>query len=391
MRSVRRPTAPCTRSPRGRGLPSCIVGRSCAILLLLALCLTPAPLAGAPAHVAAAPLIRISQVYGGGGLANAPYQKDFVELHNAGQTAVDVSGWSIQYFKNNQTGPAIRIDLSGVIPAGGYYLAAGYSAKGCNFQKDPCGAPLPAADAANPNLDLANTNAMVYLVNHQETLQTRCAVNIEPLDMVGYGANANCYEGSGPAPGAATTTAVTRKDDGCLDTDQNNADFTTGVPFPRNSATEAFVCLPQAVTLAGWEARAVGSVVQLAWETVSETANAGFNLYRGPAAAGPWARLNPELIPARTPGATDGGQYAWTDTTVEIGATYWYLLEDVALDGALTRHDPVTATVARPNAVGLAGSRALQGDSLPFWLLVTGALGLAAVGFGLLHRAGRRA
>ena len=39
----------------------------------------------------------ISQIYGGGGNAGAPYRNDFVELFNAGAGTVSLAGWAIQY------------------------------------------------------------------------------------------------------------------------------------------------------------------------------------------------------------------------------------------------------------------------------------------------------
>ena len=39
----------------------------------------------------------ISQVYGGGGNAGAPFANDYVELFNSGATPVGVTGWSVQY------------------------------------------------------------------------------------------------------------------------------------------------------------------------------------------------------------------------------------------------------------------------------------------------------
>ena len=39
----------------------------------------------------------ISQVYGGGGNSGATYSNDFIEIYNRGATAVDLTGWSIQY------------------------------------------------------------------------------------------------------------------------------------------------------------------------------------------------------------------------------------------------------------------------------------------------------
>lgn len=397
MKPVRYLTASCVRSSQGNRLSPLTVGRACLILLLLAVCLMPTPLAGAPPgtavpfHIADATQVRISQIFGGGGQANAPYQNDFIELHNTGQTAIDVTGWSIQYFGSTQSGPAFRIDISGVIPAGGYYLAAGRSSNGCNNFTVPCGAPLPAVDAANLTLNISNTNAMVYLVNHQNTIPGYCRSDIAPLDMVGYGTGAGCYEGDDPAPGAANNaTAVFREDAGCRDEDQNATDFFTGAPNPRNTAAPAVICAPQAVTLATWEARVEGAAVQLTWTTVSEIENAGFNIYRAPSSEGPWARINATLIPAQTPGATTGAHYAWTDAAAEPGMTYWYALEDIALDGTPTRHEPAAVMVAGPNAVGLSSTQARRESNLPLWLFVTAALGSAVAGSCLLARPTRQ-
>jgi len=70
--------------------------------------------------------------------------------------------------------------------------------------------------------------------------------------------------------------------------------------------------------------------------------------------------------------------------------TYWYALEDVALDGTSTRHDPVAVTVAGPNAVGLARAHALQERNLPLWLFTAGVLGLMTAGAGLHRRTHRQ-
>src|SRR5258705_13957155 len=41
--------------------------------------------------------IVISQVYGGGGNAGATLTNDFIELFNRGNSAVSLTGWSVQY------------------------------------------------------------------------------------------------------------------------------------------------------------------------------------------------------------------------------------------------------------------------------------------------------
>ena len=45
------------------------------------------------------------------------------------------------------------------------------------------------------------------------------------VDFVGYGPATNCFEGAAPAPALTNTTAAFRAGDGCVDTDNNAADF----------------------------------------------------------------------------------------------------------------------------------------------------------------------
>ena len=107
--------------------------------------------------------------------------------------------------------------------------------------------------------------------------------------------------------------------------------------------------VPLAVDLASFTAEATAEGATLAWETVSETDNAGFNVYRADSEAGPWTQVNAELIPALTPGSAQGNTYTWTDAAPAAG-TIWYMLEDVALDGTATQHAPVSVTAAAPSA-----------------------------------------
>jgi len=72
--------------------------------------------------------------------------------------------------------------------------------------------------------------------------------------------------------------------------------------------------------------------------------NAGFNIWRSETEAGPYTRLNADLIPARG-GPTIGASYSYQDDAVTNGVTYWYKLEDVDLHGTRTMHGPARATV----------------------------------------------
>ena len=110
---------------------------------------------------------------------------------------------------------------------------------------------------------------------------------------------------------------------------------------------------PTAVTLARFEALWQGDAVRVTWETAMELDNLGFNLYRGASPAGPWTRLNAELIPAQHPGAVFGALYEWLDADVTPGAPAYYRLEDVDIHGASTFHGPIQAAPTEPSAVTL--------------------------------------
>ncbi len=89
---------------------------------------------------------------------------------------------------------------------------------------------------------------------------------------------------------------------------------------------------------------APGHVIR--WETATEINTAGFNLYRGPTAEGPWERVNATLIPSAATGVT-GGRYTFGDTTADPTLTYFYQLEEVELDGTTHRYEAVMSVGAQ--------------------------------------------
>jgi hypothetical protein len=118
---------------------------------------------------------------------------------------------------------------------------------------------------------------------------------------------------------------------------------------------------PTAVTLESFQAAAdpAGRAIEVTWQTAQEMNSRGFNLWRGTLPAGPDIKLNAAIIPSQAPGGALGAGYAYTDTfDLLAGTTYYYWLEDVSLDGALARHEPVTVTYTGPTAVTLRSLRA---------------------------------
>jgi uncharacterized protein len=195
--------------------------------------------AAADAHACTGAAVVISQVYGGGGNVDAPYQNDFVELHNRSGVTVSLAGWAVQYASAG--GGAWQVTaLSGSIAPGGYYLVAEGSGTGCSGS--PCGSALPAPDATGA-IPLSASAGQIALVRTQTALGTgTCPTGAGDLvDLVGYG-SATCAEGSA-APTMTNLCSISRAGAGCTDTGDNGADLSASAPpTPRSSSSPASAC-----------------------------------------------------------------------------------------------------------------------------------------------------
>ncbi len=191
--------------------------------------LLPALLLCCAAGTANAEIV-ISQVYGGGGNSGATYRSDFIELHNNGDQPVNLDGWSVQYAATAGTSWQVT-PLAGSIAPGAYYLVK--QADGSGGSQD-----LPTPDATG-TIAMAGANGKVALVQATAALSGSCPAS--RVDLVGYG-SANCFEGSGATPALTNATAALRAGDGCTDSNDNAADFTTAAAAPRNSASIPVAC-----------------------------------------------------------------------------------------------------------------------------------------------------
>jgi lamin tail-like protein len=190
-------------------------------------------LLGAPSGWSASSTMVLSQVFAGGGNANAPYSYDFVELFNRGSTPADLGGWSIQYASGSGTTWQVT-PLAGSVQPGGHYLV--------QLAAGAVGAALPIPDATGTS-NLAVSGGKIALVHVTTALGCGGSCSADPLvnDLIGYG-SATDYEGSAAAPAIGNTTAALRAGDGCTDTDANSSDFSAAAPTPRNSAAAATPC-----------------------------------------------------------------------------------------------------------------------------------------------------
>lgn len=205
-----------------------------------------------PANVQASSSgIVIYEVYGGGGLSGATYRNDFVVLFNAGNSPYTINSWSLQYTSATGTGLFSQqsiTTINGVTLQPGQYYLIQLASNGSS------GSALPTPDLTNTSLNMANNAGKVVLVTGTAGLacngsSTPCNASqlARIVDLVGYG-SANFYEGAGAAPAISSTTAAIRKNGGCTDTDNNNADFTAGAVTPLNTSSPFHLCGPPVVS-----------------------------------------------------------------------------------------------------------------------------------------------
>ncbi|WP_075795316.1 ExeM/NucH family extracellular endonuclease [Massilia putida] len=203
-------------------------------------------LAALSARVFAAPGgVVISQVYGGGGNAGATYKNDFIELLNTGDTAITLTNWSVQYASATGTAWQVtKLPASVTLAAGQYYLV--HEALGG-------GGSVALTPDASGTIPMSATAGKVALVNTTTALAGSKPVD-NVVDLVGFGTTASYYEGSGPTAAPSNTLAVLRKNNGCLDSNDNSSDFVTGAASPRNTGSDRVSCsgaaLPQPIVLA---------------------------------------------------------------------------------------------------------------------------------------------
>ncbi len=182
-------------------------------------------------HAAHADLV-ITQIYGGGGAtgSNPLYTNDWVQLYNSGPTAIDLTGYSLQYAAAGNTstfGSSNVHALSETIGAGSYFLVQ----EGQGGGKIGT-APDPAYDLTGGNLNLSAGAGKLALFSTTASGASTVATSPYLVDLVGYGTSANFSLYPTMTANLSTTTAAIRTIDA-----QGNTIFVAGTPSPNPAAT----------------------------------------------------------------------------------------------------------------------------------------------------------
>jgi len=180
--------------------------------------------------------VRISQVYGGGGATSGmpSYIQDYVEIYNSGGTAVNISGWTIEYGSATGNWGSSALNQF-TFPAPTFIAGCSYILVG--FSSGTVGPAITPAPDFTGTLTMSGTTGKVALFN---ALNNNLACGAELAgtlqDKVSYGTG-NCPENTNVAT-LSTTTGAVRNGGGATDTDNNSTDFTIVTnPVPHNAAS----------------------------------------------------------------------------------------------------------------------------------------------------------
>ena len=170
----------------------------------------------------------ISAVYGGGGNSGAVFKNDYIELANTTGSPVDVSSWSVQYA--SAAGTVFQLtSLTGSIPAHGRYLvqeAAGAAGT----------VALPTPDAIG-TIPMSGTSGVVAPGHRTDPAGGLRHLLLRPLRTSRtWSVTARPRTSRPLAAPALTNTTANARTGALTDTDNNAADFVSGVPKATNSA-----------------------------------------------------------------------------------------------------------------------------------------------------------
>ncbi|MCD1116115.1 lamin tail domain-containing protein [Chryseobacterium turcicum] len=191
--------------------------------------------------------VSMAQIYANGGNSGATYNRDFVVLFNKTSSAVNMSGWSIQYGSATSTA-----SWSGkvTLPAGATIAPYSYYLVGLASNNVNTGAVLPVAVDFDGGLSGSGTvnlggNGKVALMSNDTTINGASPTGA--IDFVGMG-TANASEGTDTSVVGSATNSIFRLNGGCTDTNNNGADFIIGAVNPINSSAAVNNCGTLSIT-----------------------------------------------------------------------------------------------------------------------------------------------
>lgn len=271
----------------------------------------------------------------------------WIELHNTTDTAINLIGWQLEWYRRDPKVLDVTTTFQSdfIVPAKQSRIIASTCARNSGEPRlnHENGSAYVLASHHTPQLDHFNRliarggfylklrDSHGTLIDHIGTLTGKtgdiawelpeCLINGQRSSMI------RRFDDSIPRSGIERKgwiRAYDTKAQSIRSWYGRNTDI--GTPAYRSDNA------PLPVELSVFSARTVSEKVILNWTTESELNNAGFNILRSKTKAGPFIKVNPNLIQgAGTIG--ERSEYTWTDTTAKPNIVYYYRIEDVSYTG----------------------------------------------------------
>ena len=212
-------------------------------------------IAGIRPETAIAGVVRISQIYvGGGGDAslNTALNTDYLELFNSGGTPVDVGGWLLAYGGSNPTSSFGCAGCTLSIPSGALIQPCSYFLIQISPRSFDYGTDIPAPDATLLfGNGLGGVGVMGLFSNG--TPVGICPKSLPGLqDLVGWASACDLGSSSG-VPAIDRAHALLRTNEGMSWTGDHSMDFALATPNPRNSTSpQSVICLQTPARPGSW-------------------------------------------------------------------------------------------------------------------------------------------
>lgn len=285
----------------------------------------------------------IAEIYGGGGNSGSYYKNDFILLFNPTYSAVDLTGWSVQYASNTGSTWSVT-NLSGSITSRSYYLIQEATGSGGTVD-------LPTPNVIG-SIVMSATAGKVALLNTTTALSGTNPGSVNIIDLVGYGTTTTYYE-TAAATAPSNTRSIRRKDsDGAstygtskgngYDSNNNSTDFYLSTSdFSASNS-------PLPVELISFTGVASENGVRLNWMTATEVNNYGFDVERAVerlhAASLQWNKIGF----VRGHGNSNSPKnYSFTDANAPAGNVS-YRLKQIDFDGKYEYSDVANVAVDAP-------------------------------------------
>lgn len=267
--------------------------------------------------------------------------------NNSTTTFSSWGGGALHIEMQNATLEHVTVSSNTAVRGGGIFLYTNPSNvyfKNCIIAKNTASTAGNDFFSSNSsNLTTSQDYNLIYDTNRVNGTLTPAAHDITGTDP-SLGALAS---NGGPTQTMAITTGSAALDTIPNGTNGCGSIYTTdqrGVARPYNSSCDMGSYEYSGTTLVemlSFNAQQEQNHVLLSWETGSEIDTAGFHLWRADSEDGEYSMITGSLILSEG-SPNQGAQYSYLDENVIWGKTYFYLLEDIDLNGENTFHGPIS-------------------------------------------------